>query len=107
MMDVANGFSEKLSAEWCKKSARAHNLLGVLRSRVDLMEILNPFWWSVALVSAWIAGICLTLTLIAGMFCLVGRSRGRLIFFLVLLVGTTAAALTFGVACVMMESKWP
>ena len=71
------------------------------------MENINPFWWSVALVSAWIAGICLTLTLIAGILCVIRRSRGSLIFFLVLLVGTAGAALTFGIACVMMESKWP
>lgn len=71
------------------------------------MEGINPFWWSVGLLSAWTGGICLVLTLLAGVVCLIRRSRGPLILFLVLLICTALSGLTYVASIMLMYSKWP
>ena len=71
------------------------------------MEGINPFWWTIGLVAAWVAPISLAATFIVGLLWLGVRSRSCLILFFVLLGGAVFSGLTFGVACLMMSSKWP
>lgn len=71
------------------------------------MENINPFWWTVGLLSAWIGGIGLALTLMAAIYWLIRRSRGGLILFLAFLAFTSLAGVAFVVSCTLMDSKWP
>ena len=59
------------------------------------MEGMNPFWWSALPLSAWIGGVGLVLSLLAGLLWLIRRSRGPLILFLALLIFTAMAGLTY------------
>jgi hypothetical protein len=69
------------------------------------MESLNPFWYSIALLLAWIAPIGLAITLMAGAFWLIRRSKVSLILFLAVLVITAMAGVTFVVSLALMELR--
>src|SRR5437773_9991080 len=97
-------------SKWkCDRSWR--NVRGISRKGVDgaarRMEGMNPFWWSALLLSAWIGGVALVLSLLAGLLWLIRRSRGPLILFLALLIFTAMAGLTYVVSIMLMYSKWP
>ena len=62
------------------------------------MENLDPFWYSVLLVFFWIAPLGLAMTLMAGVFWLIRRSKVSLILFLALLICTAMAGVTFVVS---------
>jgi hypothetical protein len=69
------------------------------------MENLNPFWYGVYLLFAWIAPLGLALTLMAGVFWLIQRSKGSLILFVALLIITATAGVTFVVSLALMELR--
>jgi hypothetical protein len=71
------------------------------------VEGINPFWWTVGLAAAWIAGLSIPVTLLAGLFWLIQRSRVSLWIFIVVVAGTIVSGLAFGAACLLMSSKWP
>ena len=69
------------------------------------MESLNPFWWGVGLLSAWVAGLGLATTLVAGVLWLIWRSKVSLILFLALLIIAVLAGVTFLVSLALMELR--
>jgi hypothetical protein len=71
------------------------------------MENLNPFWWTGLLISAWIGGVGVVITLLAGAVWLVRRSTGSLIVFFVLLALTFLSGVIFVVSAVLGDSRWP
>jgi hypothetical protein len=81
--------------------------LGIVAPKGKTVEGINPFWWTVGLVAAWTAGLSIPITMLSGLFWLSQRSRVSLLIFFVMLGGTIMSGLTFGIACVLMSSKWP
>ncbi len=55
----------------------------------------------------WIGGVCLALTLLAGVFWLIRRSKDSLIVFLALLIFTAMAGVTYMASIMLIYSKWP
>ncbi len=69
------------------------------------MESLNPFWYTVLLISMCVGPICAVLTLIAGAVWLFLRSKVPMVIALFLLSCTVAAAITFVIAMFLAERR--
>ena len=72
-----------------------------------MVEGLNPFWYSVVLITTLVGPACLAITVVAGIVWLIVRSRVSRIVFFALLTCTIIAGLSWLAALMLMGTSWP